>query len=483
MKEGSEDLTDKSKAKKDTEGDLEEGEILSSSSTVIANDDKPPSSLPHYKQANDGADVAKMDVVVVEAGEYQGSESPRRKGRRARKKKVNMVTSTNEESRDGGITIRPGAVAVPGITLSTVPSRRRTNATGLVSHNEEQEDSRTIPPFFLTAVPIPEDNNLTNLVRRLEYTEEALEQQQLRLQETLSEQRMYHKPTVSGVAVEMVDKDDVSRSTSPNTRRQRVLLILFLVLVVLLVSVTIGVLQRNKKKEEEPKSTGTTTEVVASTPPPSVPTINSTVTNLVERLVGQYPNLDAEVMLMDGTPQNHAIYWMAVEDDWTQEAMKKKDDVRMKMIGERYALAVIYYTTKGEQWKYKSSLFMKAISVCMWKAAGPFDDVIPVDVHGATGTSCNDEDSVDVLDLSEYYYYTPDSDRRIHRLSTFSPPIILSHVVVLLPLFSLQPTPACLESYQQKFPFFPIGNDYIWWTTTYLGQYHKIVHPHRPDVY
>lgn len=98
--------------------------------------------------------------------------------------------------------------------------------------------------------------------------------------------------------------------------------------------------------------------------------------------------------MIDGTPQNRAINFMALKDDWTTEAMST--NVSVQMIGERYALVVIYYATSSEQWNDEVNWLLNTTSVCEWNSMkGTLEEV--------KGVSCNDDGLLVALDLGELW--------------------------------------------------------------------------------
>lgn len=121
------------------------------------------------------------------------------------------------------------------------------------------------------------------------------------------------------------------------------------------------------------------------------------MTDLVDLLAKEYTYLETELLLTDGTPQHRAVSWLAHEDEWTRDALMNPD-IPIQMIGERYALTVLYYATEGDQWFGESHEFLSSASVCNWTAVGT-DDVLSFCL--GEGVSCNDDDFVASLTFSK----------------------------------------------------------------------------------
>jgi len=171
------------------------------------------------------------------------------------------------------------------------------------------------------------------------------------------------------------------------------------------------------------------------------------VPNLVDRLTSEYPELESDPLFEEGTPQNCAINWLALEDDWTKRAFA--DNVPIQRIGERYALTVIVYATAGGDCITYPSLFLPAD--CRLRYSEPEDE--------AVGVLCNADGFIVTLDLGEYI-------RTRRRL-------LHDHLVVLTCfVFLFKTTMAFLESYHRKYPFCRVWN--VW---LYLVTCQDLFHP------
>jgi len=215
-----------------------------------------------------------------------------------------------------------------------------------------------------------DDDEMADRLRELEYTRQEMEQRQQTLQDTLTMQRRQYQyqqqqqeeqqpVSVSGVAVEMIDKGDTHTMIRSQRRRKQVLGVVLFVMLVLVVSVTTGVLLQKKQQQDNA---------------PSEPITEQTeVMLLIDLLVGEYPNLDKEQMLTEGTPQNRAISYMNIEEFLHPEEISTVRDgpytgigqVPIRIVAERYALWVIYYTSNGIQGEDWTTL-QGFSTVCFW---------------------------------------------------------------------------------------------------------------------
>jgi len=179
--------------------------------------------------------------------------------------------------------------------------------------------------------------------------------------------------------VEIFDETDGS-ITRPN--RTRLTLTMLLMVVVLVVGSVFGISQQRNDQGGRPSD---------GFEPSESSIVPSDVRTLVDRLSTEYTNLDVEPMLNDGTPQNRAIYWMALEDEWTREGITTY--VSIQRIGEPYALVVLYYLDDGDEWNDEVNWILNTTSVCAWNNSTGYNEV--------KGEFCRDDRSVVAVDLCE----------------------------------------------------------------------------------
>jgi len=293
------------------------------------------------------------------------------------------------------------------------PSQTKTNRPGLTGQSqikctddEEQgvsimgsdDDEKLDPNIPISAVIVPTEDEMVNRVRELEETKHALELEQKALEQTILEEREQQQQQqasepIFAIAVKMIDDDDddgeVSISSFRSHGRRRLVLLMFMG-VVILAGTILGMLLPGNTQGRKSSSNSSTSIVPME------------VTNLVDRLLTEYADLDTEQLLTDGTPQNRAIDFMALKDDWTREATSTS--VSVQMIGERYALVVMYYATDGKSWNHEVNWLLNTTSVCEWNS--PKDTLEEV-----KGVSCNDDGLVVGLDLGEFTHGARDENK------------------------------------------------------------------------
>ena len=120
----------------------------------------------------------------------------------------------------------------------------------------------------------------------------------------------------------------------------------------------------------EPTAAPVPTAPVPPTPPPtSGPTKNPVMENVLHIVLQRYRVLlnptDADNLLEPNTPQFAAIDWMANEDEYLAD---RSNIVSGSEIAERYALAVLFYSTIGKDWldDYGFLNSLSPGSVCDW---------------------------------------------------------------------------------------------------------------------
>jgi len=373
-----------------------DGEVTVEEDKLEASDEPSGSFVFAHKQGRErqsrkGRPVSNDNVVDGGLFAHKGGRAERQSKNGGTVSNDNLEDSTDDTSAF----LRPGAIAVPGIAASTLASQDHIDdfSVAVVSTVSSQVFTRspTIGQDSLSpiAVAVPDEDEMPNRFQELEFAKQTLEQRQQMLDETLAENQRKRPGTVSGVAVEMVDNGEGGERSRGNRR----FYLSFLVGIVILVSITIGVVLVKRRD-------GTTSLPGGSKPSspsegPISPTVAPEISNLVDRLTIEYPGLDMESMFAEGTPQNCAINWLAFEDDWTGEAIA--DDLPSQRIGERYALAVMFFATTGTGCNNVASSLLPA--EC---ELGPAEeDFTPGDVDGVD-VSCNEDGFIITLDLGEY---------------------------------------------------------------------------------
>lgn len=136
---------------------------------------------------------------------------------------------------------------------------------------------------------------------------------------------------------------------------------------------------------------GTTLGVrgVGVTSPTSSPTFTTASYNLMVENIGDLVTSDPSVFENNLTSQYAAMDWLANSDGWA-EANNILDSTDHRELVERYALALLYYSTNGNNWLSQSN-FLEPISVCNWTYYG--------DGNSSGGASCGHGRFVRHLDL------------------------------------------------------------------------------------
>jgi len=109
------------------------------------------------------------------------------------------------------------------------------------------------------------------------------------------------------------------------------------------------------------------------TPQPTVEVTNSptlTKEQLIYDIIRPiYSTLSATVVFEDKlSPQFRAWKWLANEDEYegfNKLADLSSDTIEQERVIERYVLAVLYFGTHGESWKFPT-IFMNSTDICLW---------------------------------------------------------------------------------------------------------------------
>jgi hypothetical protein len=101
------------------------------------------------------------------------------------------------------------------------------------------------------------------------------------------------------------------------------------------------------------------------TPSQSPTNANNNPLNILTEILLNNTVTDAEAFQNDTSPQFLALDWLANDDP----ALLDLDSTPPVILVERYALAVLYYATNGEDWSNELN-FLSASSVCEWTKGG-----------------------------------------------------------------------------------------------------------------
>lgn len=211
----------------------------------------------------------------------------------------------------------PGAYYVRGVDISghsrpSIDEGERWTSSQLMS-----SDSSLPPPVAAHVVDAEEDER--------------------RMQELEEQNRMLLERENRAVVARLVEKTGDLKSfiTDPEFRRQRLCVIAFVLLVT--AAIVIGVILGVVLPEDDDDSDETT----ATLPPTPQPTTE--VHGSLSEFLAEYASFDGGVALVDQeTPQYQAVKWLANNahlDDYTD-----KEKI------QRYALAALYFSTKGNNW-------------------------------------------------------------------------------------------------------------------------------------
>jgi hypothetical protein len=156
----------------------------------------------------------------------------------------------------------------------------------------------------------------------------------------------YQKEMMGNIAVAAVLVDEEENKGSGRCPCHACLLVLVLaILLSIVLPLTIG------------GDTPILPEVTSS--PSPAPTF-LTDYEFLQKVLG--PISGDEVWMDETSPQSQALNWLAFEDP----AMLPIKDTKASTLIERYALAVLYFSTGGPQWA-GSVKFLSNYSVCDWK--------------------------------------------------------------------------------------------------------------------
>jgi hypothetical protein len=156
----------------------------------------------------------------------------------------------------------------------------------------------------------------------------------------------YQKEMMGNIAVAAVVDEEENKDSGRCPCRACLLVLVLAIVLSIVLPLTIG------------GDTAPILPEVTSSPSPA-PTF-LTDYEFLQKVLG--PISGDEVWMDETSPQSQALNWLAFEDP----AMLPIKDTKASTLIERYALAVLYFSTGGPQWA-GSVKFLSNYSVCDWK--------------------------------------------------------------------------------------------------------------------
>jgi hypothetical protein len=172
---------------------------------------------------------------------------------------------------------------------------------------------------------------------------------------TLGGWRKPKEPEARNIVIDVAEPDFISDVT-----KRRILAAV--IVVVLVVAVTVGVvLSKNGDESKEPMPSPTLTES---------PTAAPSAASIVDQFLNGLPAYSVSLAENDtASPQANALRWLRDDPQYNEY-----QDVHR--LNQRYALAVLFYSTNGESWNNTDG-WLSDDNECEWYAASwpSFDDV------------------------------------------------------------------------------------------------------------
>jgi hypothetical protein len=222
-------------------------------------------------------------------------------------------------------------------------------------YGEEVGTIESIPPTFSAELIDPEE-------------EERLRQEQIQQVLTRELRNALQEEHEKAAVAEVVPEVD------PHKGRQWKLASLCLLLTMIVVGVVLAATLRPGPEPTTPKPT---------TPEPSTQAPTTPIPQDLFELISSASSDDGENLRTPSTPQNMALGWLAGNPNLANYTDQEKI--------QRYALATLYYSTKGERW-YKSEFWLSNTDVCdNWYQHDTLGDDAKVD--------CTSNGAVSFLDL------------------------------------------------------------------------------------
>lgn len=341
-----------------------------------------------------------------------------------------MVSIDSAPNSTHSSTMPPGAIPVQGInsrsSTGAAPDIDQWDNVGEASERGEDDDTHaisTLPSTTLStsmgATPqivaqlAPNDDDVAARVAeqlQRQITSEWKERLKEEVKAQLNTERQSHM-VVEAVTVSNNSGDDVEAPSSPsNSQKGRdddfkicgfkrqtcgCMMILLLLIVGGGVAGALFALGGDDDTTEMPTTSPTSQPTVPKLT--ASPTESDTRLKYLMETLGEYiAPTPADLALIESstTPQGQAMAWLSELDTYSQDP----ESLSTSELLERYALAVLYYSTSGPNWTIKLS-FLKASSACSWNIGDR--DLLGQNAKGAYCESTTEPESVTFISLHE----------------------------------------------------------------------------------
>jgi hypothetical protein len=272
-----------------------------------------------------------------------------------------------------------GAVSVSGNSASTTTTRS--------SQQHQQRDEQLIPhipPIVAELATVPPD--VSQLV------EERLQGREQHLRRELEElvRREQRETMVEAVEVLNLPREEppAVQPSHPATRKSVFWTLALCVLLIVggAVWIALGV-PRAKKSTDTNNATAPDTPITGAptvrsitNAPSTAPTTSLRLRSFVQ-ILEKYVAFPTDISSLDpDSPQSQALLWLVNDDLYIVDPKL----VSAGQILERYALAVMYFSTRGRQWRNGANFMNATASVCDWlEHSDPKRGVIECDDNGS----------------------------------------------------------------------------------------------------
>jgi hypothetical protein len=166
---------------------------------------------------------------------------------------------------------------------------------------------------------------------------------------------------LAGLRMPQRDPNEVGLSTPSRRRNRMILIAAATVLIAVAVSVAVVLTKGNKEDSKTPAANETLSPPVnppATLRPTGAATTQPTAATITERFISGLPEYSKKLAFGNASsPQAKALAWLHTDPKYNEYPLYR--------LNQRYALAVLYYSTSGASWwsKYR---WLSNSSECTW---------------------------------------------------------------------------------------------------------------------
>jgi hypothetical protein len=282
------------------------------------------------------------------------------------------------------------------LSIEKIVSLRETKSGGLPWSSQSMEDidltQSSLPTSILDAQGQSDEDSCFEKHRSEKYARQILfgSKRNMRL---VSRRDLSPETAEQSHASSMGQKGFLDEnSIEKQNLRRRLTFILIGVITILTALIVTAVTSKDHKSPIEHEQQNSLTPEDQSTTTPKASTDNKRTFDSIATFLRTFTIVDDQSFQDVTKPQYQAISWMADVDSFAYSIPESSKVNEYFDFFQRYALAVLFYATNGDQWE-DSSYFLQSTHVCRWHQ----EILLTKSQEMKVGVTCNGRKEVTAL--------------------------------------------------------------------------------------